>query len=438
MSARPISAGAPQAHRRQPRIELREPAHHLVGDDPEADCRQDAGDDEAAIERVHDLAAFARTHEIAADDRRQDREPAQHERIRDGGFGSNGQQERAQQHRRDDRHRVGLEQVGGHAGAIADVVAHVVGDHRRIARIVFGNARFDLAHEIGADVGALGEDAAAQPREDRDQRAAESEADQRLDRMVQALLHQVGRAAGRTDEERVEPGDAEESQAHDQHAGDRAAAKRDGERGVQAGARGFRRAHVRAHRHVHPDVARKPGEDRADREAGRRRPADGRRADDHEQDHADDADRRVLAIEIGLRAGLDRGGDFAHPIVAGRLFHDPADRHDSVDDGCDRADQRENEPFGHGRSPLPVEWQKASEVAAWVCRRPIRRGVCGFPACPRTSRVSTASGCPAPIEKHVIVPVCGRRSRAGPVPRTARRRPRTTARRRPVARSLPA
>ena len=48
-----------------------------------------------------------------------------------------------------------------------------------IARIVLGNAGFHLADQVRAHVGALGENAAAQAREDRDQRAAEGEADQR-------------------------------------------------------------------------------------------------------------------------------------------------------------------------------------------------------------------------------------------------------------------
>ena len=52
------------------------------------------------------------------------------------------------------RDGVGLEQVGGHAGAVADVVADVVGDHGRVARVVLGDARLDLADEVGADVGA--------------------------------------------------------------------------------------------------------------------------------------------------------------------------------------------------------------------------------------------------------------------------------------------
>ena len=80
--------------------------------------------------------------------------------------------------------RVGFEQVGSHAGAVADVVADVVGDDGRVAGVVFRNAGFDLAHEVGAHVGALGEDAAAESREDRDQGATEGEADQRVQRGV--------------------------------------------------------------------------------------------------------------------------------------------------------------------------------------------------------------------------------------------------------------
>ena len=75
-------------------------------------------------------------------------------------------------------HPVGLEQVRGHARAVADVVAHVVGDHRWVARIVLGDIRLHLADEVGTDVRALGENAAAKAREDRDEGAAEGEPDQ--------------------------------------------------------------------------------------------------------------------------------------------------------------------------------------------------------------------------------------------------------------------
>ena len=71
-----------------------------------------------------------------------------------------------------------LEQVGGHAGAVADVVAHVVGDGGRVAGVVLGDAGLDLADQVGADVGGLGEDAAADPQEQGEQRAAEAEADE--------------------------------------------------------------------------------------------------------------------------------------------------------------------------------------------------------------------------------------------------------------------
>src|SRR6185369_10387058 len=97
--------------------------------------------------------------EIAADDGRQDRHAAQHQRVngrpqRDYRLGD---QQRTEHDGGDDGNGVGLEQIGRHAGAVADVVADVVGDHRRIARVVFGNAGFDFADEVGADVGTLGE-----------------------------------------------------------------------------------------------------------------------------------------------------------------------------------------------------------------------------------------------------------------------------------------
>ena len=104
------------------------------------------------------------------------------------------EEDRRQQHRRDDRHGVSLEQIGGHAGAVADIVADIVGDHRRIARVVLGDAGLDLADEVGADIGALGEDAAAEPGEDRDQRGAEAERDHRLEHRAQIVARNQSRA----------------------------------------------------------------------------------------------------------------------------------------------------------------------------------------------------------------------------------------------------
>ena len=89
-------------------------------------------------------------------------------------------------------HGIGLEQVGRHAGAVAHVVAHVVRDHRGVARVVFGDAGFHLAHQVGADVGTLGEDAAAQTGEDRNQRGTETKRHQGLDQVAAADVHDIG------------------------------------------------------------------------------------------------------------------------------------------------------------------------------------------------------------------------------------------------------
>ena len=60
---------------------------------------------------------------------------------------------------------IGFEQVGGHAGAIAHIVAPTLSAITRVARVILGDARFDLADKIRAHVGRLGEDPAAQTRE---------------------------------------------------------------------------------------------------------------------------------------------------------------------------------------------------------------------------------------------------------------------------------
>ena len=118
----------------------------------------------------------AELDEIGPGDRGEDREAADGQRIEHCAPEAllAREEDRGEHHRRDDRHGVGLEEVGRHAGAVADIVAHVVGDRRRVARVVLGNAGLDLADEVGADVRALGEDAAAKTREDRDQRGAEA------------------------------------------------------------------------------------------------------------------------------------------------------------------------------------------------------------------------------------------------------------------------
>ena len=200
----------------------------------------------------------------------------------------------------------------------------------------------------------------------------EFETDERFDRGMKAFVLEVRRVVRRGDQEPVEAGDAEQAQAHDEHAGDRAAAKRDGERFVEAGARRFGGAHVRPHRDVHADVAGKAREHRADGEPARGTPRQ-EHADQHEEDYADDADRRVLAVEVRLRAGLDCRGDFLHSRIARRFGEDPADGDRAINDRRNRADEREDERIGHENTPC-------SNVI--VVKRLSRRRSCGRPGEP--------------------------------------------------------
>ena len=192
-------------------------AEHVLGCRPQADGRQRCRGDDALVQRAHDRAVGAELHEEGADDRGHDAGAADGERV-DHEISEvrlTREQDRRQNHGRDHRHRVGLEKVGGHAGAVTDVVADVVGNRRRVARIVFRNAGFHLADEVAADVRTLGEDAAAETGEDRDQRSAEAERDECIDHLAAGglLAQYLGQHV-------VVPRDAKQRETGNQHAGD--------------------------------------------------------------------------------------------------------------------------------------------------------------------------------------------------------------------------
>ena len=141
----------------------------------------------------------------------------------------------------------------------------------------------------------------------------------------------------------VVAGDAEQREAGDEHAGDRAAAERDVERRADAAAGRLRHAGVGAHGDVHADEAGGRRGEAADQEADRDLDVLQRDQRD-EQDDADDRDRRVLAAQVGRRALLDRGRQAAHGLVAGRQGQQRAARDQAVPDGGQRADQRDDDP----------------------------------------------------------------------------------------------
>ena len=131
----------------------------------------------------------------------------------------------------DARHAVGFKAVGGGAHRIARVVARAVGNHAGVARVVFLDLEDDL-HQVGADVGDLGEDAAGDAQRRRAQRFADGEADEAGPGIVAGNEEQ--------DDEHHQQLDADQHHA-DAHAG----AQRNLENGIGLAAQaGKRRAGV--------------------------------------------------------------------------------------------------------------------------------------------------------------------------------------------------
>ncbi len=91
-------------------------------------------------------------------------------------------------------------------------------------------------------------------------------------------MHGIVAACAHARQDEVVAGNAEQAETHDEQAGDRTATKGDVQSRVDAPGRRFGGAHVGSDRDVHADVAGEPREDRADDEADRGCPAQGREA----------------------------------------------------------------------------------------------------------------------------------------------------------------
>ena len=159
----------------------------LRRDEEPGDGERGGRDVVAAVQGLHGVLVLARLDDEDADDRREEAERARDEREehdaddagreRHAPCSERGRERRAEDHRADVLGRGGLEEVGAAARAVADVVADEVRDDGRVARVVLRDAGLDLADEVRADVGRLRVDAAAELREERDERRAEAVAD---------------------------------------------------------------------------------------------------------------------------------------------------------------------------------------------------------------------------------------------------------------------
>ena len=209
---------------------------------------------------------------------------------------------------RDQGDGVGLEEVGSHAGAVTHVVADVVGDGRGVARVVLGDVVLDLADQVGADVGSLGEDAAADPHEHGEQRGAEAEA---LEHVGCLVLEEEHDQAG-----------AEQAETDGEHADHRTGPQTDPHGGLAplgVGRRGD--PEVGPDGEVHAEVAHCSGEPGTDQEEHRPEDADGHVVGGQdeqceERDRREDPEGPELAGQVGVRALLDRLRDVLHVVGA--------------------------------------------------------------------------------------------------------------------------
>jgi hypothetical protein len=254
----------------QSRQDEPEVVEHVHGDDRDADRGDDGHRPVALVELPLRVADVAQANGQDADDRGQDADRAHDQREEDPGRVPGHKVEGdAQDHGADVLGGGGLEQVGTAAGAVADVVADQVRDHGRVARVVLGDARLDLAHQVGAHVRGLGVDATAELREQCDEAGAETEADDLEGNLGHARVQAVG-ARVEAAKEREDAQHTEQAQRHHQEPGHGAAAERDDDCLLQAALSGGGGAHVGLDGDVHADEARQARTEGAQQEGDRR------------------------------------------------------------------------------------------------------------------------------------------------------------------------
>ena len=151
---------------------------------PEEDGRNDRARDHATHQHIGRFSA-GKVYEQHSQDRAKHGNSAEHERVSHSRRVVR-QRQCADKDRAYQAHCIRFEHIGGHARAIAHVVADVVCDRCRVARIIFFETLLDLAHKVRSDVGRLGIDPAAESREHADETSPEGETNQTIDRHMRA------------------------------------------------------------------------------------------------------------------------------------------------------------------------------------------------------------------------------------------------------------
>ena len=177
----------------EPGVGVTRVQHHCAGE-REQTSRDDGGCPVAAVQDVHWILFIVAAHKGHGHDRAQKAEGVHHEWEEDPRLwvrpahalgdlvGAN-----AQDHGADVLGSSRLKEVGAAAGAVANVVAHEVGDHAGVARVILWDSLLNFTNEVGANIGSLGVDTAAELGEERNKRSAEAVANDQERRLCWAL-----------------------------------------------------------------------------------------------------------------------------------------------------------------------------------------------------------------------------------------------------------
>jgi len=309
----------------------------------EQNGRDDRGAEEALVERAHDVVAATETHKVRTDDGGNQANTADGHRVdqefrhRDAG----DTVDQRQHHGGTNGHDIGFEEVCRHTGTVANVVANVVGDHARVAGIIFRNTGFDFTNQVGTNVGTFGEDPAAETREDRNQRGTESKTDKAVDDLL-GLVRVVDVVLSTKDQ--VVNRDRQQCEARNQHPGNGTCLEGNVQAFSQAFRGGLGRTNVGAHGDIHPNVPCGTGQNCANHEANRAGPAK-RQAQDDCNGNADEPDCRVLTVQVRGCAFLYGARNFLHAFRTGTHAKDALGRDRTVHNGGDSAS---NDQVFHG------------------------------------------------------------------------------------------
>jgi hypothetical protein len=193
-------------------------AHQLVGDKIECDSSENGRAEHPLVQSTHDVLVLAKTDEEDGDHRSDDGDRTKNQ----GKYRGNcdvGEQQITEKHGRNCRDSICLEKVGCHSCTVADVVADIVRNGRRISGIILRDACLDLADQVCADISTFCEDPTSEARKDGYQTSSETESDECDD--------SVPRGASRSRQYRIEAGNRSQCEARNDHPGHGSALERE-------------------------------------------------------------------------------------------------------------------------------------------------------------------------------------------------------------------